>query len=505
MSLRVGAARLALEPPLMLPMVGFIRQPLPATGYGRWPLETTAMAFESDGTLIVICGVDIAGIGEPEISRLVERVIDATGADPAGVILNWSHTHLAPIGGYWGGEVMGEPQPERDARVRAYADVLQDKVVSVCRMAVDRLEPALVTWGVGEVDLAVNRRERRGDTTILGWNPDNLVDNEVTILQARRPDDSVIGSVVAFGCHPVTTGFDMFVYSADYPGPMRELMRSVSGGECVFLQAAGGNVLPRVAFTDDEQEAERMGYRLAIEALHAIADRRTRPVRMLRKDEGSVTPISSYRRVELEPEPTVLRAVRQHVQFPLLPHPSLESVVADRERWEATLEEARAAGDIGRMKVAWYHTSWARTTEAGLRNGTAPTSTEGWIHAVRIGDGVLATGPGETFSEMGMAVKERGPGKPTLYCGYVNGIASYFPTAAEYAFGGYEADYGCRSVGLPSHVAPDCERILVETAVRLSEQLFPDSVPWDASRGWVATGALPGLEPERPLAHPSAA
>jgi hypothetical protein len=182
----------------------------------------------------------------------------------------------------------------------------------------------------------------------------------------------------------------------------------------------------------------------------------------------------------------------------------LESVIADRERWETSLEEARVAGDVGRMKVAWYHTSWARTTEAGLRNGTAPTSTEGWIHAVRIGDGVLTTGPGETFTEMGMAVKERGPGAPTLYCGYVNGIASYFPTAAEYAFGGYEADYGCRSVGLPSHVAPDCERILVETAVRLAEELFPGCEPWDAERGWVASGELPVLDPDPPLAYPSA-
>src|SRR5262249_40396824 len=136
--------------------------------------------------------------------------------------------------------------------------------------------------------------------------------------------------------------------------------------------------------------------------------------------------------------------------------------------------------------------------EQALLDGSAPTFNEGRIHALRIGDGVIATGPGETFSEIGMAVKERGPGRPTLYCGYTNGLVSYFPTAAEYAYGGYEADYGCRSVGNPSHVAPECEQILVETAVRCAERLFPDADPWPTERGWTATGELPAPLPPEP-------
>ena len=41
-----------------------------------------------------------------------------------------------------------------------------------------------------------------------------------------------------------------------------------------------------------------------------------------------------------------------------------------------------------------------------------------------------------------MAVKERSPATVTLYVGYTNGLISYFPTAAEYPFGGYEPGYG---------------------------------------------------------------
>ena len=124
------------------------------------------------------------------------------------------------------------------------------------------------------------------------------------------------------------------------------------------------------------------------------------------------------------------------------------------------------------------------------------------MHAVRVGDGVIVTGPGETFTEYGIAVKERSPGAPTLYAGYTNEILGYLPTANEYQYGGYEAGYGYKSVGLPSLFDPAVERILVETGVRLAERLFPEAEPWDDAAGWLARGEVPRL-PEARLEHPS--
>jgi len=506
--LRAGAARLAIDPPLDLPLIGFVRQVGDATGYGRFGLETSVVVLEQDGTRVVICGVDIVGIGEPEITVLLERVAEATGADPDAILLNWNHTHLSVIGGFWGGELTGPSEPERDARIRAFADVIQDRVVSVCRLACERLEPARPVWGVGEAELAVNRRERAPDgTTILGWNPDELVDNQVTSLQLRRPDESVVATVMGYGCHPVTTGYDMLVYSADFPGPMRDVVRAVTGGEAVFLQGAGGNVLPKVAFTDSEDEAEAMGGRLGLEALHSLAGRFAHPRRMTYRPERSIMQISSYRRSPVDVPPPVLAATMRRVRFPFLPLPSLEEVRAVRDEWEAKLEGALAAGagNGGAARIAWWHLGWARKTERALVDGSAATFREGRIHAVRVGDGVIVTGPGEVFSEIGMAVKERSPGRPTLYAGYTNELVAYFATAAEYVHGGYEADYSRRGHGNPAHVAPECEQLLVENGVRAAEELFPEAEPWDAARGWTATGSLPAPLPPDPLPHPSGA
>ena len=505
-ALRAGAASLPLEPPLGLPMVGFVRQPWNARGYGL-PLEVGAIVLERGDTRVVLCGVDVVGIVHPQIEPLLARVAAATGADPAGILLNLSHTHLAPPGGVANGAVYGDVDDELAASIEAFSRVLHDKIVSVCTLAAARLEPVGIVWGQAEVDLAVNRRERTTDGfnggSILGWNPDELVDNQVTVMQARRPDESPLATLVGFGCHPVTTGYDMDVYSADFPGPLRDVVRAVSGGECVFFQGAGGNVLPKFAFTDSEEEARRMGTRLGLAALAAVADRYSREVEVVAEDEGSVTPITRYRRRFVEPaEPPALAAARETVTVPLLPHPALDEIERQRREYDDALAEARASGDRGRVKLAYYQAAWARRIESQLREGSAPTEVRGPVHAVRIGEGAIVTGPGETFTEYGIAVKERSPGTPTLYAGYTNEILGYLPTAAEYAFGGYEAGYGYKSVGLPSLFDPSVERILVESGVRLAEQLFPDAAPWDDADGWLARGELPRL-PEAKLEHPS--
>ena len=216
--------------------------------------------------------------------------------------------------------------------------------------------------------------------------------------------------------------------------------------------------------------------------------------------------ISSYRRAPVEaPAPAVLAVDDAAGALPVPPAASAWRRSAPcGEEWEAKLEEAIAAGagNGGAARIAWWHLGWARKTEQALLDGAAATFREGRIHAVRIGDGVIVTGPGEVFSEIGMAVKERSPGRPTLYAGYTNELVAYFATAAEYAHGGYEADYSRRGHGNPAHVAPECEQLLVENGVRAAEELFPEAEPWDAARGWAATGFLPAPLPPDPLPHP---
>jgi hypothetical protein len=262
-------------------------------------------------------------------------------------------------------------------------------------------------------------------------------------------------------------------------------------------------VLPRFSFTDSEEEAQRFGKRLGIMALAAVAERRAFELEISSYADRSATPYRIYQGSAIEPGPAVLASAREVVTVPLLPHPSLAEVEQLLEQYEADLQAVEARGEIRWIKVAHYWAAWARATAVQLREGTAPTEVSGPIHAVRIGDAAIVTGPGETFAEYGMAVKERSPGKPTFYAGYTNGLLGYLPTAAEYAFNGYEAGYGHKGAGLPSLFDPSVERICVETGVRLAERLFPDAEPWSEADGWGATGEVPVLDPPAPIEHPS--
>lgn len=503
MTLRAGTARVSLEPPLGLPMIGFVRQWQPASGYGL-PLEATALVLESGTTRVALVGVDTVGIPSPEVDRLRIRVGDAIGAPAANVLLNWNHTHLAPPGAQ--ALVRGLAQVD-DAvlarRIAAYVDVLHDKIVSVVQLAAEAPEPARAVWGLGSLPEAVNRRERTADgRVILGWHPDGLVDTSVPVLQLRRPDESAVCTLIGYGCHTVTAGPDVTVYSSDYPGAARIAVREWTGGECVFFQGAGGNVLPRVAFTESEEESVRVGRALALEALHAVSRRSAWPFRFDRSPGGSVTPFSLYRRTLDGAPPQELAVAEEHVAFPLLPLPTLEEIRRLREEFDARVAEAEADGaGAGLLRTLRYNSRWARATEEQLLTGRAATHATGSISALRVGDGAIVTGPGEIFGEIGLAVKERSPAAVTLYAGYTNGIVSYFPTAAEYPFGGYEPGYGNRTFGLPAQVSPECERILVETGVRLACALFPEREA-PVADGWLATGATPAAPAEDVLERP---
>jgi hypothetical protein len=499
-----GAAACQADPPLGLPISGVVRREGPAMARLA-PLEVSAVAFASGATRVILCGVDTLGIQAPEVDELRRRIAAETRADPAGILLNWNHTHHAPPGcrSMFGLQGDRDPEPTRD--ILAYIDYLHGRIVEACKLACGRLEPADIRWGLGRVDEAVNRRQRDpdGKVTKIGWNPDGLVDPSVPVLQALRENGSAIATVVSYGCHTVTTGIEYLGYSPDYPGPLRDYVRRATGGECVFLQGAGGNIMPRIAFEGTGEAMRRLGTRLGIEALHAVADRQARPARLREIAFGSGTGLALFRWESTAAPALRLAAAEEWVEFPLLPLPTLEELAGLITKTEREVEEATKRGATeGELRVLRYHgLNWARRAQKELRSGSPRTSVKGPIHAVRIGDGVVATGPGEVFAEIGLAVKERSPADVTLYAGFTNGAVSYLPTAAEFPLGGYEPAYGNKPYGLPSQVTPECERILAETAVKLVRSLFPDRAA-PAVSGWLATGRLPAPPAQTKIERP---
>jgi hypothetical protein len=60
------------------------------------------------------------------------------------------------------------------------------------------------------------------------------------------------------------------------------------------------------------------------------------------------------------------------------------------------------------------------------------------IQAIRIGDGVIGTLPGEIFSETGLKLKKNSPFKYYFTISHANGQFGYVPPAEQFLLGGYE-------------------------------------------------------------------
>src|SRR5207245_8090155 len=155
-----------------------------------------------------------------------------------------------------------------------------------------------------------------------GWRADGLLDRQVVALQVRRRDETVLATLVGYGCHPVSVGMDFPGDSSDCPGPLRGRVRGWTGGECLFFQGAAGNVLPRVSFVEDESEAERMGERLALEALRSVSGRHAWPRRLVQRTDGSLIPMILFRFAEQADADVPVRAVEERISFPSLPLPT---------------------------------------------------------------------------------------------------------------------------------------------------------------------------------------
>ena len=229
-----------------------------------------------------------------------------------------------------------------------------------------------------------------------------------------------------------------------------------------------------------------MGTRLGLAALEAVADRFATPVDARRRGGGLGDADHALpRRFEDVGEAPALAAVERDGHDPA----ACRTRRSRRSRrcaseYDAALEEARASGDRGKVKLAYYQAAWARKIEAQLRDGTAPTEVHGPVHAVRIGDGVIVTGPGETFTEYGIAVKERSPGRADALrrATRTSSSATCRPrtstsTAATRPATATRASACRRSSTRAS------SRSCVETGVRLAERLFPEAEPWDAVAG----------------------
>lgn len=440
MALKAGICETNITPPVGVWLAGYAGRSSGCIGVHD-ELYARALVLDDGLSLTCIVGLDLIALDFDLVEQMRDGINRKVGIPYERILLNCSHTHSGPATRTF--RAMGE-------RDELYCNVMARKVVGAVQQAADMLEPVSLRWGRAPVQIGINRRERRGEQTVIGQNPSGPVQPYVDVLRVDREDRTPLAVVLAYATHPVVMGGQNLWVSADYPGTACDFLKRVGLGTPLFLQGCAGNINPihtSATFAHVRKLGEILG------AAVIVASHLSEPV--------SGIPISG-----------ILRTVHLPYLFPS--HEEAERHLRQAEEDLKCAEEEGAP--LGVLMWRRDMVYWAQDLLLTVEKGE-PTSMPFEIQLLRIGDVHLLAFPAEMFVQYALDFERQSPHKPTITLGFSNGCWGYIPTAADYAIGGYEVDLAYRFYGTLM-VTADCERLIREEVYDLLGVAAPDWAPY---------------------------
>jgi neutral ceramidase len=442
-SLHVGFATRDITPPRGIPLAGYGAREGVSSG-SLDGIHARAMVVEdrSNGTRLAFVVADLVAFSPETIRAFRERVEIETGFADDDVILAVTHTHSGPAYGALFGLFGGSGSArEPEASIR-WGQELPGALLAVLRDAASASREATVAVGSTRVALSTHRRLKDPLGEIrLAPNPAGVTDPEVHVFHARAADDgAAIGTLVTHACHPVVLCEDNLLYSGDFPSYLIAALEA-EGAAAVYLNGACGDVNP--ARRGDAATAREHGEALARavrELLPNLAPAEARPI--ARSAEEVALPLRL-------PSDEDLQAYRVAAEGAFAQHADPSNF--EGRRLAAEVRRARDLADrLGRRR-------------ARLADRIAGDVIMVRLQAARIGPALFAALPGETFVELGLALRAATDSEHVFVLGYTNDSIGYVPTRSAYDEGGYEV--------VSSHLAPGAGELLGDAALAALERL----------------------------------
>jgi hypothetical protein len=382
-------------------------------------LWAKALALEdSKGSRIVIVTTDLIGLPRAITDPVSARIEQTHGLERSRILFNSSHTHTGPVVRS-NLMTMFDLSPEDKERIQAYGSRLSDALFQVVGAAIGDLSPAELSFGAGEVEFAMNRREPAPQGVKIGVNPSGPADRAVPVIRVMSAG-KLKAVLFGYACHNTTMTGQNYEISGDYAGfAQQELEKTLPGATALFIMLCGGDQNPQPRGTPEL--AQQHGEELAREVKRVLDSPMT-------KIDGPIR--TAFDVTELE----------------FAPH--------TRETFEAQLKSARKAE--------------VRRAEEMLKayDERHPVhSTPYPVQAIRFekGPAILALG-GEVVVDYDLRVKREYAG-PLIVAGYSNDVMCYIPSKRVLGEGGYEAVDSMIYYGQPGPFADDVEeRIFSEIA-----------------------------------------
>ena len=435
------------------------------------PLLSRALVLRSDDSTLVIVTMDVVSIGEigsiPDDfqANVRNRIQKSLGIAPRNIMFNASHCH-------------GRPSPKSE-----------DLTVEVIEKAYKQLEPVTVRSGRAYEDrIQENRRMKLKDggeidvrhayslppnRDILSTGP---VDPEIGILRVDKKTGGTLAVLFNFACHPIQGTPVSSGDTSDMTGYAAQVIEDNldPGTIALFVQGCGGDINP-LAYKDVDhpRHAEVYGNMLGLSTLKGI--RKAKPnddQRLIVMNETLSLPRSNLapRIMELEQyrESLVnsfggttlnlrqfIHLTNKHNLAPDAPSYHISRYLHDESLGHQDLKimDANNKSAMNAYLRNIYRMEELTRVNANLRllkmhqqqNVDAGKRTiDVEVMALRLGNFVMVTFPGELTVPIGLGIKERSPHPNTFVAGYTNGYIYYCPTAEQLKnVGGAQEDSDC--------------------------------------------------------------
>lgn len=229
-NLYAGVVRRIISPPRGLYLVGYSNRLRGNTGVHD-DLTATVLVLRCDDESVAIVVCDVLAITAETLTRIQSVVQNH-------VLVCCSHSHAAP---------MNHVPVTAPRWYRRYVDFLVAQIAAAMQLAEKNVQPARMSCAVGEVDVAINRRQRCPNGFVVsGEHPDGPVDRSLAVVQVAHQSGDLLATLVNLACHPTVLRPDHRQVSADWPGVMRAVVEEHTSAPCLFVQGACGPKLPHV-------------------------------------------------------------------------------------------------------------------------------------------------------------------------------------------------------------------------------------------------------------------
>jgi neutral ceramidase len=433
---QAGAASGVITPSEMLWMAGYGSRDRPADGKTTELFSKALVLEAANKSKVIIVTLDLVGI-DRELATEVRNAIAARySVDASRVMICCSHTHSGPVVKRNLGPLhyyrLNQSQRKQ---IEQYADKLRDTIVDVVGQAVKRLEPSKVSWGIGQTNFAVNRRnnkEAEGSKLRAAGQLVGPSDHDVPVLAVRNEKGSLTSVLFGYACH--ATVLSEYQWSGDYPGYAQLELESRHPG-CVALFFAGcgadQNPIPRRTV----ELAKHYGSQLAsaVDQVLLTTEMKT----------ASPSLACEYREIDLA--------------YDKLP----------------TVEEIRKLASSNSV----YESARAKQLLLEIESGSPLKSSYPYpISFWRIGDELnfVAMG-GEVVVDYSLLIKSKIP-RSSFVAGYSHDVMAYIPSLRVLKEGGYEGGGSMVYYGLPSFWSDQVEKSIFEEVVRQSTVLEANKV-----------------------------